>query len=236
VISLGSNTSVNLYQVLDLQACNDQTHSIAVYLEGISNAHRFMSALRVAANVKPVVVLTAGRKLAGHKAAQTHSGTIVGSHEVFHAAQRRATPRWCGAGAVRVRSFVKLFSASKCLASSQRPVGKRLAVVSNCCGPGVLAAGWLCEVGPTLGTFSAETITKLKPKLPAVASLHNQIDLFEEASTKHHRLAIDAAAHQKAFGVVLVLHPPKSGINAAKTAQAMARVKAGRLVKPLLCF
>jgi acetyltransferase len=120
LISLGSNTSVNLSQVLDLQACDDQTHSIAVYMEGISNAHRFMNALRVAANVKPVVVLTAGRKLAGHKAAQTHSGTIVGSHEVFHAAQRRAAPRWCG-GAVRVRSFVKLFSASKCLASRQRP-------------------------------------------------------------------------------------------------------------------
>lgn len=133
----------------------------------------------------------------------------------------------CGAGAVRVRSYVKLFSASKRLASIQRPVGKRLAVVCNCCGPGVLAAGWLCEVGPTLGTFSAETITKLKPQLPAVASLHNLIDLFEEAGTKHHRLAIDAAAHHKAFGGVLVLHPPKSGINAAKTAQAMARVKAG---------
>gem|GEM_PF-4170284 len=103
MISLGSNTSVNLYQVLDLQACDDQTHSIAVYLEGISNAHRFMSALRVAANVKPVVVLKAGRNLAGLKAAKTHSGTIVGSHEVFHAPQRRAAPRWCGAGAVRVR-------------------------------------------------------------------------------------------------------------------------------------
>ena len=75
-----------------------------------------MSALRSAANAKPVVVLKAGRKPAGNEAAQTHSGAIVGSDEVFDAALRRA-------GAVRVRSFVELFSAAKCLASRYRPVG-----------------------------------------------------------------------------------------------------------------
>ncbi|TAG09283.1 MAG: hypothetical protein EAZ40_18165, partial [Rhodobacterales bacterium] len=64
---------------------------------------------------------------------QTHSGAIVGSDDVFDAALRRA-------GAVRVRSFVELFSAAKCLASRYRPVGKRLAIVTNGGGPGVLAA------------------------------------------------------------------------------------------------
>jgi acyl-CoA synthetase (NDP forming) len=76
-----------------------------------------MSALRSAANAKPVVVLKAGRKQAGNEAAQTHSGAIVGSDDVFDAALRRA-------GAVRVQSFVALFSAAKCLASRYRPVGR----------------------------------------------------------------------------------------------------------------
>ncbi len=227
VISLGPNTSVNLSQVLDFLASDGQTHSIVVYMEGISNARRFMSALRAAANAKPVVVLKAGRKLAGNKAAQTHSGTIVGSDEVFDAALRRA-------GAVRVRSFVELFSASKCLASRYRPVGKRLAIVSNGGGPGVLAADWVCEIGLTLGTLSAETIASLKPQLPALASLHDLIDLSEEASAEHYRLAIDAAGHDRAVDGVLVLHSPKSGINAAEVAEAMAGVK-DRLGKPLLC-
>ncbi|MGS0759146.1 hypothetical protein ACVBEH_32815, partial [Roseateles sp. GG27B] len=70
---------------------------------------------------------------AAQQAAQTHSGTIVGSDDVFDAALRRA-------GAVRVRSFVELFSAAKCLASRYRPVGRRLAIVTNGGGPGVLAA------------------------------------------------------------------------------------------------
>ncbi|MDP1008150.1 hypothetical protein Q6240_33960, partial [Klebsiella pneumoniae] len=76
--------------------------------------------LRTAAHAKPVVVLKAGRRSAGNEAALTHSRAIVGSDDVFDAALRRA-------GAVRVRSFVELFSAAKCLAARYRPVGKRLA-------------------------------------------------------------------------------------------------------------
>ena len=227
VISLGPNTSVNLSQVLDFLASDGQTHSIVVYMEGISTARRFMSSLRAAANAKPVVVLKAGRKLAGNVAAQTHSGTSVGSDDVFDAALRRA-------GAVRVRSFVELFSASKCLASRYRPVGKRLAIVSNGGGPGVLAADWVSEIGLSLGTLSPDTIAQLKPQLPALASLHDLIDLSEEASAEHYRLAIDAAGQDKAVDGVLVLHSPKSGVDAAEVANAMAGVK-DRLGKPLLC-
>ena len=82
--------------MLDFLAADGHTHSIVVYMEGIANARRFMSALRAAANAKPVIVLKAGRKTAGNLAAQTHSGAIVGSDDVFDAALRRA-------GAVRVR-------------------------------------------------------------------------------------------------------------------------------------
>jgi len=227
VVSLGPNTSVDIAQVLDFLASDAQTHSIVVYMEGISNARRFMSALRAAANAKPVIVLKAGRKTAGNKAAQTHSGTIVGSDDVFDAALRRA-------GAVRVRSFVELFSASKCLASRYRPVGKRLAIVTNGGGPGVLAADWVSEIALELGQLSPETATELKAKLPALASLTDLIDLSEEASAEHYRAAIDAAGHDKAVDGVLVVHSPKAGINAADVAHAMADLK-NRLGKPLLC-
>ena len=170
VVSLGPNTDVDIAQVLDFLAHDARTQSIVVYMEGISNARRFMSALRSAANAKPVVVLKAGRKPAGNEAAQTHSGTIVGSDDVFDAALRRA-------GAVRVRSFVELFSAAKCLASRYRPVGKRLAIVTNGGGPGVLAADWVNEILLNLGKLSPETVRALAPQLPPLASLSDLIDL-----------------------------------------------------------
>jgi len=226
VVSLGRNTAVDIAQVLDFLANDRQTQSIVVYLEGISNARQFMSALRSAANAKPVVVLKAGRKPAGNEAAQTHSGAIVGSDDVFDAALRRA-------GAVRVRSFVALFSAAKCLASRYRPVGKRLAIVSNGGGPGVLAADWINEIGLDLGKFSPESASALKPQLPALASLADLIDLSEEATAEHFKIAIEAANKDRQIDGVLAIFSPKEGVDAAEVASALAEVKSS-MGKPLL--
>ena len=226
VVSLGPNTALDMADVLDFLANDAKTHSIIVYLEGISNARRFMSALRSAANAKPVVVLKAGRKPAGNEAAQTHSGAIVGSDDVFDAALRRA-------GAVRVRSFVQLFSAAKCLASRYRPVGKRLAIVTNGGGPGVLAADWVNEIHLQLAKLSQETIHALKPQLPALASLADLIDLSEEAGPEHYAAAIEAAHKDREVDGVLVICSPKVGMDTSAIAQAVAAIKP-KVSKPLL--
>ena len=226
VVSLGPNSSVDIAQVLDFLADDRQTQSIVVYLEGISSARRFMSALRSAANAKPVVVLKAGRKPAGNEAAQTHSGAIVGSDDVFDAALRRA-------GAVRVRSFVELFSAARCLASRYRPVGRRLAIVTNGGGPGVLAADWVNEIHLELGKLSPESAIVLKPQLPEQASLTDLIDLSEEATPEHYKVAIEAAGQDRQLDGVLAIFSPKQGVDASEVASALAEVKRS-MGKPLL--
>jgi acetyltransferase len=226
VVSRGPNTAVDIAQVLDYLANDARTQSIIVYLEGISNARRFMSALRSAANAKPVIVLKAGRKPAGNEAAQTHSGAIVGSDDVFDAALRRA-------GAVRVTSFVELFSAAKCLASRYRPVGKRLSIVTNGGGPGVLAADWVNEIHLQLGKLSPQSAATLKPLLPELASLSDLIDLSEDATAEHYRAAIDAANHDATIDGVLVIFSPKSGVDSTSVAKALADIKRS-MGKPLL--
>jgi acetyltransferase len=226
VASLGPNTSVDISQVLDYLANDARTQSILVYLEGISNARSFMSALRSAANAKPVIVLKAGRKPAGNEAAQTHCGTIVGSDDVFDAALRRA-------GAVRVASFVELFSAAKCLASRYRPVGQRLAIITNGGGPGVLAADWVNEIHLHLGKLSAQAAVELKPLLPELASLTDLIDLSEDANADHYRAAVNAADHDRDIDGVLVILSPKAGIDSNGVARALAEAKRG-MSKPIL--
>ena len=226
VVSLGPHSAVDIAQVLDYLANDPHTHSIVVYLEGIANARRFMSALRAAAHAKPVVVLKAGRQEAGNQAAQTHSGAIVGSDDVFDAALRRA-------GAVRVRSFVQLFSAAKCLASRYRPVGPRLAIITNGGGPGVLSADWVSEINLQLGTLDAEVAAQLGPKLLPGASLHNLIDLSEDASPAHYTAALEAASLDRSIDGLMVLHSPKPGCDPAEIAQAIADARS-RVSKPLL--
>ena len=226
VVSLGPNTSVDIAQVLDFLASDARTQSILVYVEGIASARHFMSALRSAASAKPVVVLKGGRKPAGNSAAQTHSGAIVGSDDVFDAALRRA-------GAVRVRSFVELFSAAKCLASRSRPVGPRLAIVTNGGGPGVLAADWVNEIGLQLGKLSPESAQTLATRLPDLASLSGLIDLSEDAGPEHYRAAIEAAGRDAQIDGLLAIHSPKVGVDASAVARAVVETK-GHLGKPLL--
>jgi acetyltransferase len=226
VVSLGANTVVDIAQVLDFLANDAATHSIIVYLEGISSARRFMSALRSAANAKPVIVLKAGRKPAGNEAAQTHSGAIVGSDDVFDAALNRA-------GAVRVRSFVELFSAAKCLASRYRPVGRRLAIVTNGGGPGVLAADWVNEIGLQLGRLAAPTVAALAPQLPPLASMADLIDLTEDATAAHYAAAVSAASGDGGVDGVLAIFSPKVGVDANEVAKVLVGAKRA-MGKPLL--
>ena len=226
VVSLGPHPSVDLAQVLDFLASDAQTHSIVVYLEGITHARRFMSALRAAANAKPVVVLKAGRQPAGNAAALTHSGAIVGNDDAFDAALRRA-------GAVRVRSFVQLFSAAKCLASRYRAVGPRLAIVTNGGGPGVMAADWVSEIGLQLGRLSPAEADTLRPRLAPGATMSDLIDLAEDATAEQFEAAIAAATQSTQIDGVLAIYSPKTGTDSAAIARALVTVKK-RSEKPLL--
>jgi acetyltransferase len=193
VVSLGPNTAVELPQVLDFLASDSATQSILVYMEGIRSARRFMSALRVAAYAKPVVVMKSGRQAAGSRVALTHSAAIVGSDDVFDAALRRA-------GVVRVRQFTQLFSAAQCLASRFRPVGERLAIVTNGGGPAVLAADWASSLALTVANVN---------------------DLGEDADAAAYVAAMRAGVADRGVDGVLLIHAPKAGVDTEGIARAV---------------
>ena len=90
VVSLGAAADVDFGDVLDFLALDSHTQSILLYVEGIRDARRFMSGLRAAARLKPVIVIKTGRHQAGSRAAKSHTGAWVGSAEVFRAVMERA--------------------------------------------------------------------------------------------------------------------------------------------------
>ena len=196
VVSLGANTVVDLPQVLDFLAGDAATQSILVYMEGIRNPRRFMSALRAAAIAKPVVVMKAGRQAAGSKVALTHSAAIVGADDVFDAALRRA-------GVVRVRQFTQLFSAAQCLASRFRPVGQNLAIITNGGGPAVLAADW----ADTLGLKVVQVD-----------------DLGENGTGAQYVEHLQAVLKNPGIDGVVLIHAPKAGVDTLALTQPIAEI------------
>src|SRR5687768_15962380 len=109
VVSLGGAIDIDFGEVLDFLVADETTDAILLYVEGIRDARRYVSALRAASRVKPVVALKVGRHADGSRAASSHTGALVGSDAVFDAALRRA-------GAVRVKTYTQLFAAARVLA------------------------------------------------------------------------------------------------------------------------
>lgn len=224
VVSVGSPANIDLAEVLDFLATDSQTHSILIYLEAVSHARSFMSALRTAARVKPVIILKSGRHPPGLRAALTHTGAMVGSDDVFDAALRRA-------GAVRVDTLVQLFSAAKCLASRYRPCGDRLAILTNGGGPAVLAADYAHVRGLALAEFNPETREKLRAILPSVRP-ENPLDLGEDADAGGYVAATKLIAADPGVDGVLVILSPKPASDPNAVAAAAIR-HAPELAKPV---
>jgi acetyltransferase len=226
VISLGSTADVDFGEILDYLIYDNRTHYILLYVEGIRNARRFMSALRSAARIKPIILLKAGRHAAGSAAVQTHSGMIAGSDIVFDAAIRRA-------GVVRVKNVGQLFYAAKALASKFKPQGKRLAIITNGGGPGAMAADRAGDLEIPLAELSVATTQTLNAVMPPTWSHSNPIDISGDATPERYRDAILAVAQDEGVDGMLVMLSPQAMTQPLEVARAVIEVS-DKTSKPIL--
>ncbi len=229
VISLGSTADVDFGEILDYLVYDNRTHYILLYIEGIRNARRFMSALRSAARIKPIILLKSGRHAAGSAAVKVHSGMVAGSDIVFDAAVRRS-------GVVRVQNIGQLFYASKALAAKFRPLGKRLAIITNGGGPGAMAADRAGDLGIPLVELSAETMQALNAKMPTTWSHSNPVDIRGDATPARYRDAILAVAQDDAVDGMLVMLSPQAMTRPMEVAQVVIEINAQKTKPMLVCW
>lgn len=226
VASLGATSDVKLGDVLDYLAQDPQTRSILLYVERITNARLFLSGLRAAARLKPVVVIKSGRNEAGARAALSHIHTPLGSDDVFDAAIRRA-------GAVRVTVVSQLFAAARILATGSRVGGSNLAVITNGGGPGVMAADWAGNVGVPLAQLSEETVQALSEVLPEHWSHSDPVDVLGGADGDRYRRATELVLKDKAVDGLLVLLTPQGVTDPTACAEGVVEGSRGSR-KPVL--
>jgi len=226
VVSLGSSADVDFGEILDYLVSDRETHSILLYIEGIRDARRFMSSLRAAARVKPVIIVKVGRHAAGSKAAMSHTASLVGSDDAFEAAVRRA-------GVVRVQTITQLFSAAKALSCGFHPTGNRLAIVTNGGGPGVMATDRASDLGLEMATLSDETIARLNEVLPSNWSHGNPVDVIGDAQSDRYLHAVEACLLDANVDGVLTILTPQAMTKPLEAAQVIIDLS-NRYKKPLL--
>jgi acetyltransferase len=226
VISVGGSSEVEFGEFLDYLATDAKTESIFLYIEGIRDARRFMSALRAAARVKPVLVIKVGRHPGGEKAVLSHTGLLVGWDDVFDAALRRA-------GGVRLYSVGHFFAAAQALFARFRPRGNRLAVVTNGGGPGIMAADRCADLGIPLAQLSEATLNKLNAFLPSTWSHSNPVDIAGDADPVRYKETLKTVLDDEGVDGVLAIFAPQALSDAGEAAQQVIDV-AKNSDKPLV--
>ncbi|MES9943761.1 MAG: bifunctional acetate--CoA ligase family protein/GNAT family N-acetyltransferase [Candidatus Thiodiazotropha sp.] len=226
VISTGIGADLDFGDYLDYLVSDPMTDSILLYVEGIKNARRFMSGLRAAARIKPVIVLKVGRHAAGAEASMSHTGALVGSDETFAAALSRS-------GVLRVETVTQLFSAAKALSSRYRVYGDRLAIITNGGGPGVMAADRASDLNIELAEFGGETITELNKVLPDVWSHGNPVDIIGDAPPERYRAAVDTCLNDPGVDGTIVILTPQAMTEPEEVANALIDL-ADHHKKPIL--
>jgi acetyltransferase len=184
-------------------------------MESLSNARKFLSAARAFARTKPIIVLKVGKSEEGSRAAKSHTGTLTGNDAVFDAAFKRA-------GIIRVETIGQLFDCAQTLAMQPRPQGKRLAIVTNAGGPGVIATDTIISEGGELAKLSAQTIQSLNEFLPQAWSRSNPVDILGDASPESYGKAVGLCINDKNVDGVLVILTPQAMTDPTSIAEQIA--------------
>jgi acetyltransferase len=216
LVSIGDQIDVDVGDLLDFFALDAATRTILLYIEAVKDARKFMSAARAAARAKPVIIVKSGRHAQAAKAAATHTGALAGSDAVYEAAFRRA-------GVLRVGDLEELFEAAETLGRLRPYSGKRLAVLTNGGGVGVLAIDRLVDLGGVVAELSADTRARLDALLPATWSKGNPVDIIGDADAERYACALDALLVDPENDAILVINVP--------TALASSTTIAARVVE-----
>jgi len=204
-VSIGSMIDVDFGDLIDYFGTDPKTRSILMYIEGLTDARKFMSATRHFARTKPIIVVKTGKYTESAKAAASHTGSLTGEDIIYDAAFKRA-------GIVRVDEIEDLFNCAEVLGTQPLPKGPNLAIITNAGGPGVMATDALIAKGGKLAKLSQKTIEFLGSILPHYWSKGNPIDILGDAKADRYKAVIEACLNDENVDGIVIIY----------TAQAVA--------------
>ena len=201
LVSLGNQTDIIETDLLAHMADDPNTRVVAMYVEALPDGRRFIEEARRISPTKPMVALKVGRSASGQRAAASHTGALAGSDAAYSSAFEKA-------GVLRASSAEELFEWSRALAWLPLPKGKRMAVLTNAGGPGVMSADFLEMSGLSLSPLTDETREKLRAILPPAASLLNPVDMLSSASPQQVAGSLQILLDDPTVDGILLVQPP----------------------------
>lgn len=228
-VSLGSKADVEDEDILRWYADDPETGAVALYVEAFTEPLAFYEAARELAKVKPVVAIKGGTTAEGAKAASSHTGSLAGSMAAYRAA-------FAQAGVLQANTVSDFIGWSRALATQPSTEGRRIAIITNAGGPGVLSADAADRVGIELAELSEATLASLNEVLPSVWSHNNPIDVIGDATPERYRNALDILGAAPEVDGIIVIMTVQAMTDPLETAAAIADAHDNPAwTKPLCC-
>ncbi|HUX76595.1 MAG TPA: acetate--CoA ligase family protein [Anaerolineae bacterium] len=227
-VSYGNRADLDEIDFLRYLATDPETQVVALYIESVADGRAFLQAVQECAAHKPVVAIKAGRTGSGRRATLSHTGSMAGADDVYDAALRQC-------GAIRVHTIEEMFDLCKGFTSVPCPRGRRVAIVTNSGGPGVLAADRAEEVGLEVVEPSPAVKARLAEFLPPHCAFRNPIDLTVEGTEEGYRETLLAVLQEVDAALALnVATPYLDSVPLARGVCDAAEQAAGRGGKPVV--
>ena len=229
-VSMGNKADVSSNDLIQYWEDDPNTDVILLYLESFGNPRKFARLARRISRTKPIVAVKSGRTPAGARGTASHTAALATPDVAVNALFRQA-------GVVRVETLAEMFDAATLLAHQPLPAGRRVAIVSNGGGPGILAADACVAVGLEVVELSAATQDALRAITPPGAGLRNPVDLVASAPASVYEGAIRIVLADDDVDAVVVLFVPPLVTEAADVATAIVAATEDAPNKPVLaCF
>ena len=213
--SIGNSADVTASDLVELWDTDERTRVILLYLEAISEPRRFLEVARRVGRRKPIVAVKAGRSTTGARAAASHTGALAAGDTFVDALLREA-------GVIRATTLEEMFETGALLARQPLPAGRRMAILTNAGGPGILAADACDRAGLAIAALSPGTTEILRSFLPATAAVSDPVDIIATASPDDYRRALPALLADPGVDAVVAMFIPLSVTSTADVARAIA--------------
>jgi acetyl coenzyme A synthetase (ADP forming)-like protein len=226
-VSVGNKADVSSNDLLEWWQDDEASDVVVLYLESFGNPRKFSRVAQRVARKKPILALKAGSTRAGAKAASSHTAALAGSETAVDALFRQA-------GVLRARSLEQLIDTAALLSHGRLPAGRRVAVVTNAGGLGILCADACDAAGLELPELAEATKASLRAVLPAESSLGNPIDLLGSATGETYTRALPFILRDPGVDAVIALFVPPVVAGAEEVGEALRAVAEEAETKPLL--
>lgn len=228
-VSMGNKADVSGNDLLAWWAEDARTQVILLYLESFGNPRRFRDIAAVAGRKKPIVAVKSGRSARGHLAASSHTGSLAGADAAVGALVEDT-------GILRVDTVEELFDMAAFLAHQPIPRGRRVAILTNAGGPGILATDACEALGLQVDDLPPAVAAELRSFLPPAASVKNPVDMIASATPEQFSRAARVILSCDAVDALIVLFVPPVTTQAELVGRGIAEGVAG-IAKPVIsCF